>query len=180
VRLMIGYLVVGAFFLAVWHFIYERIVAITWRDELRHALFALRDDLRSLKIARPGECPDDLFALLDDSIARWINKLPLLRPSLLLRVRAEYRRNAELRAEVEAATGLIERCRSAEVRRIYTTMQEVLKRALVCNIGGTFLYLVPLALTYYCISAAMLLTMYLTLIPRRKAEGMIPALAAAH
>jgi hypothetical protein len=57
------------------HFIYESIVAPSLRLKIRYDLFALRDELRFLKIKRGSSLDDKHYVYLQDSINTMISHL---------------------------------------------------------------------------------------------------------
>lgn len=65
------------FIFAIYHFVYESIIAPNVRLELRFELFKLRDELRNIKLNRELSKEDnEVFSILDETICVAINRLP--------------------------------------------------------------------------------------------------------
>src|SRR5688572_28045975 len=96
-----SYLIVTLFLLAIFQWVYESILAPSFRLDLRLRLFALRDELSDLK-ASSGRPPGDeqSFALLD-SMNNLIAGLERFDIAMLAAVEREVRRSPELLARAE-------------------------------------------------------------------------------
>jgi hypothetical protein len=136
------YLVSGVFFLTLLHFIYESILAPSFRLHLRFQLFRLRDELRNLKIDRTG-LDDRHFYYLQDSINTLIANLARFDAATLARIEAELRRNSGLRQRSTARSKVMDDCDVAEARLIRRKCNQIGAAALVVNSGGWAIYVVP-------------------------------------
>lgn len=96
------------FFLALVHFIYESILAPSWRLRLRFRLFALRDELRALKGECRGLLDDEHFAYLQDSINTMIAMLHRYDVAAVAAAELRYRRDPEFRRCVEIRTAILD------------------------------------------------------------------------
>jgi hypothetical protein len=130
------------------HFIYEGILAPSFRATLRLNLFALRDRLRKLKMEKQDELSDEVFRELQDSINFAAVRLNQIDLRLLKNARDAFERDEKLRRRVERRIAMIEACPVAELHEIRREYFEVLDNALATNMGGWFPYLVPIIIGF--------------------------------
>lgn len=144
-------ILIVAFYVCAISYVYHGIIAPSIRDELRYQLFALRDRLRWLRHDHGAECSEELFLLLDEGISRWINRLPLLTLSLMVKLELKMESDREFQKAVKHSRRLIAECGLAEVDEIVRDMNRVFDKALVCNTLGW----VPLVLLALWVSSTV-------------------------
>jgi hypothetical protein len=134
------------FFLTIFHFVYESILLPTYRLELRYKLFALRDEVRSLKYLYPTEFSEAAFQDVQHSINAAINLLPYMTISLVVDVEREFKRNPHFQKHVERRTSTLEKCKIQDVRNLMDKAAKYSFTALALNSGGWIIYLFPIFL----------------------------------
>jgi hypothetical protein len=133
-------------FIAAYHFIYEGILAPSFRLELRFELFRLRDEVRQLKIESSDALLDKHFNYLQDSINALISFLYKFDFATLLLAEAESRRNPAFKKRVEERARILDDCNIQRARDIRKKSLVIAAKALVINSGACILYLIPIAL----------------------------------
>lgn len=129
--------------LAFTHLWYESILAPSLRFRLRFKLFALRDELRELKIKRSDDLCDEVFSDLQSSMNGALMRLNLIDLRLLKTAREAFERDEKLRKRVERRIAMMEACPLEDVRIITIKYFRILDRALAINSGGWVPYLIP-------------------------------------
>ena len=138
------YIIASVLLLAVFHFVYESIIAPSMRLELKHRLFALRDRLRRLKLAARDDLDDRHFHYLQDSINGLIRALDHLDLALLHRLRSARLHDATLTSRVDSRSRILDECRIPEAVEIRGKTFRIAIEALAVNSGAWIVYLVPL------------------------------------
>src|SRR5262245_60473492 len=96
--------------LALFHFIYESILAPSLRLSLRHNLFGLRDELRRLKVQYGDAFDDTHFLYLQGSINTMIAMIPRYDLATLYYAQRAYKRDAEFRNHVDERADMLGNC----------------------------------------------------------------------
>lgn len=138
---------------AVLHFVYESIVAPSFRLELRFELFKLRDEARFLKIeslrvdsGRP-EFVEQHFCDLQDSINALICILYRFDLVTVCAISEEIDRDAGLKQRVEIRSRILDDCVLPEVMAIRSKQFRLAATALAVNSGPMLIWLaVPTSL----------------------------------
>ena len=137
-------------FLAAFHFVYEAIIVPSARLALRFKLFALRDQLRNLKIVHGDRLDGEVFEYLQGSINNTIRILHRIDIATILRLDRTLNKNTGLRRQVEKRTEVLhtqlENCPIEEARKIHKKNVSIFLQALLINNGGLFLYILPFVL----------------------------------
>jgi hypothetical protein len=128
---------------ALWHFIYEAILAPSQRLKLRFDLFILRDRVRELKIENPHAFRDKHFHYLQDSINTLVALLARFDIATMERIESEMRKNPELQKCSEERIRTLDDCTLEEAKKIRYQTLRLAFVALALNSGGWFLYVVP-------------------------------------
>lgn len=143
--------IVAAF--AALHWIYESILAPSFRLHLRFQLFALRDELRELKMGAGIDLRDKHYHYLQDSINGLISMLCRLDLSTLHAITRELGRNSHLRETIDARTKTLDDCQIEQARDIRKRSVRIAACAIVVNTGGLLMYIAPLAFTVMGVAA---------------------------
>jgi hypothetical protein len=138
-----AYFLVALLIVALYHFVYEAILAPSLRLKLRFELFVLRDRVRALRIESPGALQDKHFHYLQDSINTLIAVLARFDVATFERIEAEMKRNPELRRLVEERSRILDDCALEEAKGIRYASLRLASVALAVNSGGWFIYVVP-------------------------------------
>ena len=137
------YFILGLLLLAGWHFVYESILAPSFRLSLRYELFALRDELRKLKLSHGDELDERHYGFLQDSLNSMIAMLARYDLMTLSLVDREYSRNGEFRKRCEARAKVLDDCRIPDARAIRKRSVKIAVKAFVVNSGGWLVYVLP-------------------------------------
>ena len=165
-----GTLLLILFVLSVAHFFYEGVLAPSWRMLLRNRLFVLRDELRNLKIAGINPDDDRAFWYVHDGLNHLLNRLPSLSLSGRFYAWRAYRTDERLREMIAERTELLEKCGDARIREIFEAAGDVVKKAFLVNMGGWFIYLVPVVLVLATIQSLTKLASSIVLTPGKEAD----------
>lgn len=141
--IVITILIIGAFA----HFIYEGIIAPTLRDKLRHQMFELRDQLRSIQIQDGKRCPREAFDIAHEGINQYVNRIHWLTVSFMREFNRVHR-DPKIRAETKRRREAVENCGHPEVQRIVKAANGVLERAFAVNSGPFIAYFLVLLAAY--------------------------------
>ncbi|HEV7398279.1 MAG TPA: hypothetical protein VGN86_17335 [Pyrinomonadaceae bacterium] len=126
------------------HFVYEGILAPSFRARLRLNLFSLRDKLRKLKMERREELSDEVFLDLQASINFAATRLSKVDLVLLMNARRAFEQDEHLRKRAEHRNALFEACPIEELHTIRHEYFDILDDALAINSGGWMPYLIPI------------------------------------
>lgn len=133
--------------IALWHFLYEGIVAPSIRMHLRNRLFALRDELRAAKATAAIDPHDEpAFWFVHDGINSFLNRLPALTVSNLARLKRARDSDPNLRASFEDHLDKVLNAKSPAITSIFNRTNDVIQTAMITNAGGWFIYVVPIAI----------------------------------
>ena len=138
-----GYFLVTFLVVALYHFVYESIVAPSLRLKLRFDLFVLRDRVRSLKIENPEGFQDKHFHYLQDSINTLLALLARFDFATLSRIETEIKRDPAMQKRAEERSRILDDCQLEEARKIRHQTLRLASVALALNSGGWFVYIVP-------------------------------------
>lgn len=167
------YLILTILFFVTFHFVYEGIIAPSLQRTLRNSLFSIRDELRSLKIDGLSEVDEKAFWLVHEGVNSYINRLPYL--TILGRRAASkaYRNDANLRARVEKRIEILNSCKNEDINRILKKASIVVKNAFIVNMGGTFVYIVPVAFLVTTLKSLKVLAKSLVLTPEKDTSRLV-------
>ena len=134
------------FFLALAHFIYESILAPSWRLNLRYKLFTLRDELRALRGDRDVRLDEEHYLHLQDSINTMIAMLHRYDVVSIVFAELRYRRDPEFRKRVEVRATILDDCNAPQAQSIRRRSVDLIARAIALNSGMFCVPLYPFAL----------------------------------
>lgn len=125
--------------IAVWHFVYEAIIAPSLRMVLRHKMFRLRDQVRRLRAESPDEVSEEVFDVMQGLINNGITLVHQINFVVLFRVK-----NSEpIDSLIERRNQLIKDCPKEEIHEIRKSVANLLAVAFGINHGGWAIYIVP-------------------------------------
>ena len=131
--------------LAALHFVYDGIILPTIRLHLRYQIFAIRDDLRRLKIVYKDNLGNEDFHYLQDLANNSIRLLPYINLEILYRAR-QILTNQKIERKVMERIKRIESCKVADAVQIRIRINRCLGYAFVANSGMWLIYILPLIL----------------------------------
>ena len=146
-----SYAIFGLALLALLHFVYESVLAPSFRMRLHFELRALRHELRRLRAtAQPFEREQSL-CYLDESLTALTSVLHRFDAATLAAVAREIERDPNLREQVEQRRRALDTCGVPELLEARQRILHVATRALIVNHGAWCLYVLPMALGYLSI-----------------------------
>jgi hypothetical protein len=140
------YLIVGLFFAAVWHFVYQAIWLPTIHMKQRNRLFALRDRLRAYHFDHPDTGHERAFSIAQDGINNCIHSVEVLGLHFQRRIGKRYEKDVAFRESVKERSRTLKDANCAEIDAVVKEANNVLREIFVFNSGGWFVYVVPVAL----------------------------------
>jgi hypothetical protein len=137
------YLLAALILLSIVHFAYESIIAPSLRLSLRYKLFALRDEVRELKMVYGSSLADRHFHYVQDSLNALLSVLYRFDLAALMALEHELKHNTELRKRVEVRAVGLDDCAIAEVKLIREKTFRIAVQALIVNNGFWAVCAVP-------------------------------------
>lgn len=162
-------------FLAGIHFVYNGILLPSIRMHLRNSLFALRDELRLMKIKKQLPSENKVIDLLHDGINNVLDRLPSLTLESVLKIKESLKNDPLLIKEINSRLLIIEKCKNIELVRINRRTNTILLYTFLANSGGLLLWILPGLLMYRWGSKIKTYTKDLIAAPSSKAEKLIPS-----
>lgn len=142
--------------LVVFHFVYEGIIAPSWRFEQRMKLFAIRDEIRLLKIDLGEAFDDEVYDHLQEGMNKQIALLHNINISGVISAIRLVTGNRELTRKLEEIESRVRNSEIARVKELYNkTLPMSFASALGINSGGWIFYAVPLFVFMVITSVAM-------------------------
>jgi hypothetical protein len=170
---LIWLILVGALY-AVFHFVWEGILAPSQRMMKRFDLFKMRDDLRSLKLEHP-EMTDEAYRLVEDAIHTGVKMLYFVDVFFLLKIEAHMRNDPELKERVTKRRAIVKNDPMAEeLDGVMDRLRTAMQRAAVLNSGGWLLYLIPIAAVCLLFKGLVSSIMTLLYVPQFELNKMLP------
>lgn len=164
----------GIILLATFHFVYEGIILPSIRVHLRYRLFALRDRLRYLQLTPGNNLQNDVFDSMQGSINSTIKFLPNINLYLLSVAREAYKKEPELRERVVESQTLLESCSIEEIKAIQRESTNLFGYALIANLGGLLIYIIPILLIPICYKVCRALIQDIVFFPEQEVDKLLP------
>ena len=169
-----SYVIFGLALLALFHFVYEAILAPSFRMKLHFELCALRDDLRRLNWTRGRELTRENYAYLDDALLCLDSMLHRFDVGTLTAVRQELARNPELKREVEQRGKVLDGCPMIEAIEIRDGLLRIASRALLINHGAWCIYVLPAVFGCFSLGSARMLIRSAVSVPKSELLRITP------
>lgn len=128
--------------LSAWHYLWDGILAQSFRIGFRFELFALRDRVREMRIEESIDA--NQFRHLEDSLNTAIQAVRFIDLTGLVLFQSAYKNDGKLRLRIDERIAFVESM-PPEARDIYANASLIVYKALVVNIGA---WLIPLATVY--------------------------------
>jgi hypothetical protein len=125
--------------LAALHFVYESILAPSFRLSLRFKLFVLRDEVRQLKIDCARSLSDKHFDFLQDSINNLISNLNRFDIATFVGVEFESKRDPSFLKSAEERSLMLDDCNIPRAREIRKQSLKIISAAIFINSGALLL-----------------------------------------
>lgn len=129
--------------MAVAHFVYEEILAPSFRQRLRFHLFQQRDRLRALRISLGDALKPEAFGLLQDSANTAIRLLPSIDITTVIEVNSAFSHDRGLRERVAKRVAILKGCKVPEIQEINRELAISLAWAIAVNNGLLLAIIVP-------------------------------------
>ena len=141
-----SYILLGIILLAIWHFIYENILAPSLRLHLRNELFALRDELRKLHMQGVITSPEDVkvFNFIHNNINIFLKTLSELSLVTYIHVKKYLEANESYTKSLQERLKLIESSKNKEMLSIFKNGCFIAHKAFLINSGGWAIYIFPI------------------------------------
>ena len=130
---------------AMFHFVYEGIIAPSIQVGLRNKLFVVRDEIRRAKIENVEPANEEAFWYVHDGINGWLTRIPLVTLTNQFAAIRAYRTEPELRKNVDMRVALVKGCSDDRVKAAKEKASFIIWEASIANSGGWLVYLVPIA-----------------------------------
>lgn len=162
--------------LATWHYLYEGLITPTIMASLRNELFALRDEIRMIKIDNPSLRGNDNQVLyyVHDGINFYLERLPFLTLSHLIKAMKVNEKDAKFRKIIDERVKALDLCEDKRIVNIFERSTKVVKTAYIANMGAWFIYLIPIALVIMLLERLKHFVSDLILLPTYEAKELIP------
>ena len=161
-----SYVIFALVLLALFHFVYESILAPSFRMKLHFELCALRDELRRLNWTRGRELTRDYYAYLDEALLSLDSMLHRFDVGTLTAVRQELTRDPELKRAVEQRGRTLDGCPVIEAIEIRERLLRIASRALLINHGAWCIYVFPSVFGRFGLGSARILIRTAVSVPR--------------
>lgn len=142
---MMALIIIAIGVLALAHFLYESVIAPSWRFRIRLEMFALRDRIRDLKIESPESFDDEAFEFIESSISTAVSLCSSVSFMMIARANREFAQNAAAARQAEERARRIVNCGNEEAVQAWNTMRRLVLKALVVNHAMFLVWLVPIA-----------------------------------
>jgi hypothetical protein len=141
-----SYFLIIFLLLCAYHFILDGIIAPSFRLSIRYKLFALRDELRRVKIEQGEKLDDSVFQISDEAMCRSINNLSNLTIYSLFMNKKHIKANENLRQELNQRISKIENCKNLRIKELNDRAAVYSAKALLVNSWAWALYLFPIVI----------------------------------
>lgn len=164
--------------LAIYHFLLESTILPSTRLCIRFELFALRDQLRTLKIEQAETISDEVFENLQGAINTSIRLLPQLLICTIVTASATIQSDESLQKRIEKRKQVFESCAVEQVQVIRNRVVFLTVVALLVNSTGWVIYLIPFipVFTFSVISRLKTKVKTLLVAPSGEVDRLIPNL----
>ena len=161
------------FILAFLQFIYEGILAPSFRCFLRFKLFTHRDKLRNLKIQYGENITDEVFREMEDSVNSAINLLPEIDLTSVFRAHHAFKTDAELRERVARRHEIVSKCEINEAKKVMNRITLCFVFALTVNSFWALLMLLPFVILAIVLKNMQVFFEKVLLIPIHEANNLL-------
>lgn len=161
--------------ISIWHFIYEVIIAPSIRLNLRNRLFKLRDELRQIKIDGISSQDEKAFWFVHDGINNFLNRIPSLTLERVKALDAEYENNKALKRVMNEHLSAVKNSSDLRIKDVFTKTNSVIGAAIITNMGGWFIYLIPICFIVLTMKKLSNYASELIVAPTKDVERLMPS-----
>lgn len=137
---------------AIFHFVYENIIAPMFRVETRYELFRLRDEIREDRsVCNPKD--DEAFRIVDGQICSAIRRLHTIDLPTHYIATKEYFENETFRKRVDKKISVLKDCANPRIKEARHELTLITLKVIVINSGGWVYVLVPVIAAVLVVSS---------------------------
>jgi len=139
--------IIIVFSVALWHYIYENLIAPNLRLKIIHDLFTERDNLYAIKILEDTQEVDKkAIEIIDQNIKFMKVRMSEITINRLLQFQKLYKSDEKLRSKIDSQELKISSSKNSDIKNIDKKLNNIAINALLINSGGWLIYLLPLAI----------------------------------
>ncbi len=162
---MIPLLFVTLFTLALCHWAYESAIAPSLRLGARYKLFSVRNELRNLAAMRGVQLNHGAINLLETIINSAIERMHDYDFAFIVAVNRRAKSDESFRLRMEHRVAVIKEYQDPDFVRLLERYETIFKEVTLINVGGWFLYVVPIGLAAICWGALRKIFLYVSVVP---------------
>lgn len=137
--------IIIVFSMAIWHFVYENLIAPNLRLKIRHDLFVERDKLYAMKISADTKGVDKkVIEIMDKNIHFMKVRMSELTLNSLFQFKKLYESDEKLREKIDNIELTINSSENNDIKNIDKKLSRIAMNALLINSAGWLIYLLPL------------------------------------
>lgn len=160
---------------AIYHFVWESIIAPTERLALRNRFFVIRDQLREHEAGGIHRADMPAYRVVHDSVNAMINRIAYLTAHNMVQMDVAYRHDEEFRARVTERKAVMERCEDAVVKDAFRQASKVVREAVLVNGGGWAIYMLPVVVLGAALTDLKDMASAIIAAPRQDTDRFLPA-----
>lgn len=159
---------------SVWHFVYENIIAPSIRLHLRNRLFVLRDELRQARVDGIKTEDEKAFWFVHNGINNFLNRLPSITLERTMALSEECNKNESFKRELDEHINAVVNSNDFRIRNAFEKANSVIEASIITNMGGWFIYIIPVAIAISVMEKLSRLTAELIVTPAKDVERFLP------
>ncbi len=169
--------IIIVFSIAIWHFIYESLIAPNLRLKIRHDLFVERDKLYAIKISDDiNEVDKKAIEIIDQNIKFMKVRMSEITLNSLIQFKKLYESDEKLRSKIDNIELKINSSKNTNIKKIDKKLSRIATNAFLINSGGWLMYLLPFAIVKAMltdlIQSAKRISREITIIPNHQFHNM--------
>ncbi|MFJ2992718.1 hypothetical protein [Pandoraea sp. NPDC087047] len=173
-------LILIAMVLAMWHYVYDGIIAPSIRQHLRNRLFALRDELREVQESELSKDDQAAFWFVHTGINNFLNRLPGITIDRSRKIQSVVEQDKERERIFVEHLNKVLNAENPVIRSVFKKTNDVLRQAMMTNSGGWFVYIVPIAASFVLMDSFSRLARHLLLAPASSIDKLFPSARRSH
>jgi hypothetical protein len=167
---------------ALFHFVWQSTIAPSLRLDVRFRVFALRDELRRLKLA-DQPVSDDAFHIVEEMLIAVLHVLYEIDVPLLIHCDWYANTDQKFKEQIQKRMEIVKSANCPELEKIVVQARKQLVRAAKINSGGWMPYVIPSVMTllfFKTLCKPIFSVIYMNraqlqkIIPERE-DGLVPA-----
>lgn len=139
-------------FLAMLHYLYEAVLAPTFRLKIRHELFELRDSLHKIKLDKLSKDDREIVAIIEASINNVLDRMTHINIVNIIRLHSEYAHDKEFKKIIDDFKAKMSISHNDGIKNIDRHLTILTGKALLANNAALLVYLSPIFIAIRLIS----------------------------